>query len=124
MQSDKIKNMDNSYNCSQIKYLLDKMIFEEKNASAAHPEEDQNVGDPGIYIISVLLFYSCGIVILMISYMQSNTSESEDYYVKYLEQTRMTQEESSNRGRGLNKLALQALNAVNVIQDKQKVTYV
>ena len=56
--------------------------------------------------------------------MKRDTSESEDYYLKYLEQTRMSQEESFKRVRGLNKLALQALNAVNVIQDKEKVTYV
>ena len=86
--------------------------------------DDATTGDPAIYIISVLLFYSCGIVILMISYMKRDTSESEDYYLKYLEQTRMSQEESFKRVRGLNKLALQALNAVNVIQDKEKVTYV
>ena len=54
--------------------------------------DDMYVGNPGIYIISVLLFYSCGIVILMISYMKRNTSESEDYYLKYLEQTKMSQE--------------------------------
>ena len=84
----------------------------------------KNIGDPGVYIVAVLLFYSCGIVILMINYMSKNTSESEDYYTKYLEQLSVSQREYNNRGRGLNRLALQAFNAVNVIQTSEKVTYV
>ena len=60
----------------------------------------------------------------MINFMNKNTSESEDYYLKYLERARNDQRESSSRGRGLNKLALQAFNAVNLIQTEEKVTYV
>ena len=94
------------------------------NNSNEDVDDVKNIGDPGVYIVCVLLFYSCGIVVLMINYMSKNTSESEDYYTKYLEQLSVSQREYNNRGRGLNRLALQAFNAVNVIQTSEKVTYV
>ena len=60
----------------------------------------------------------------MINYMKKDTTESEDYYANYLEQARCRVEEHTNRGRGLNKLALGAFNAVNVIQTEEKVAFV
>ena len=79
-------------------------------------------GDPALYIILVLLFYSCWIFCLLVNSMVRQTTESEDYYSKYLEHS----ERGRFRGRPSGRLALQALNnAVNVIQfSDEKVTYV
>ena len=85
--------------------------------------EIQNLGDPGHFIIVVLLFYSCWIVCFLLSSMGRHTTESEDYYSRYLEQVR----QGRFRGRPAGRLALQALNnAVNVIQieKNEKITYV
>lgn len=82
-------------------------------------------GDPALYIILVLLFYSCWIFCFLVNSMVRHTSESEDYYSKYLEQVHFN-ERGRFRGRPSGRLALQALNnAVNVIQfSDEKVTYV
>ncbi|XP_040580092.1 uncharacterized protein [Lepeophtheirus salmonis] len=74
-------------------------------------------GDPMIYIITVLTFYSCGIIILMYNYMKKEQREQEEanVYKQYLDKARSRYEEFNNRGSSLNRLALQALNAVNVI---------
>ena len=88
--------------------------------------EIQNLGDPGHFIIVVLLFYSCWIVCFLLSSMGRHTTESEDYYSRYLEQVRLS-ERGRFRGRPAGRLALQALNnAVNVIQieKNEKITYV
>ena len=111
-------------NCTLVNELLDQIISLKLNGTMASESGREKIGDPGTYIIAVLLFYSFGIVILMINYMTKSTNESEDYYLKYLEQLRMRQAENYNRSRGLNKLALQAFNAVNVIQTNEKVTFV
>lgn len=72
-------------------------------------------------IIAVLFFYSCGIVVLMINYMkkEQNDFEENNLYKQYVDK-RDRCDEYNSRGRCLNRLALQALNAVNVIsQDDQ-----
>ncbi|TRY63388.1 hypothetical protein TCAL_03559 [Tigriopus californicus] len=76
-------------------------------------------GDPLFYIIAVLIFYSCGIVVLMINYMKKEQSDFEEtnLYKQYIDK-RDRCDEFNNRGRSLNRLALQALNAVNVISQQ------
>ncbi len=114
-------------NCStpneEFRTFIENLVISKVNETM-QDRPQSNIGDPGMYIIFVLLFYSCGIVVLMINYMNKSPSESEDYYLKYLEQARSSYEHSSNRGRGLNRLALQAFNAVNVIQNEEKITFV
>jgi len=109
-------------NCTVLRELLSEAVPSKMNYSLAN-DHPRTIGDPGIYIITVLLFYSFGIVILMINYMTKNTNESEDYYLKYLEQFRRNQRENTSRNLP-SRLALHALNAVNVIQTDEKVTYV
>jgi hypothetical protein len=42
-----------------------------RNATTLSREQRRQMeGDPLIYIVTVLIFYSCGIVILMINYMK------------------------------------------------------
>lgn len=115
---------EDAENCtSKWREIVTNLVSKQINATLSESHEE-NLGDPGMYIIVVLLFYSCGIVILMINYMNKSPTESEDYYLKYLERARSNYLQSSNRGRGINRLALQAFNAVNVIQTEEKVTYV
>ncbi|XP_023319871.1 uncharacterized protein LOC111694990 [Eurytemora carolleeae] len=88
-------------------------------------------GDPLIYILTMLLFFSAGIASLMIIYMKKEQRDIEEanFYKFYVEAARDRYAQYMNRGRSLNKLALQALNAVNLISQYQddtgsKVTFV
>ena len=52
--------------------LLDQFVKEVvKNVTTLSSQQRRDMeGDPLLYIVAVLLFYSCGIVILMINYMK------------------------------------------------------
>ncbi|XP_022243390.1 uncharacterized protein LOC111086109 [Limulus polyphemus] len=83
-----------------------------------------------MYIIVVLLFYSCGIGIMMIKYMRKEAKEQEEckMYRRYINAAHEQYLNSTNRSRLANRLALQALNTVNAIpqttQMGSKVTFV
>ncbi|KAG8183835.1 hypothetical protein JTE90_025718 [Oedothorax gibbosus] len=83
-----------------------------------------------IYIVVVLFFYSFGIGIMMIKYMRKEAEEQEEFkmYRRYLNDSKDTPADAMSRGRLANRLALQALNMVNVIpqtsQAGSKVTFV
>jgi len=97
-----------------------------------HSATTSNSGDPGLYILVVLLFYSCGIILLMVNYIKRDTSDSGDYYIgRYLEPcTPITMHhddrtmDNNSRGRALCKSALTTVNVANVIQTDEKVNYV
>merc|ERR1711997_10816 len=101
-----------------------------QNVSGLTTEERRKMeGDPLVLIVVVLLFYSCGIAISMIIYMKKEQSESdeEDLYKFYVEKARDRCDEYNNRGSPLNRLALQAVNTVNIVtlpDEQTKVTFV
>ncbi|XP_022236177.1 uncharacterized protein LOC111083778 [Limulus polyphemus] len=92
------------------------------------PGDDQN--NALMYIVVVLLFYSCGIAIMMIKYMRKEAKEQEEckMYRRYINAAHEQYLNSMNRARLANRLALQALNTVNAIpqttQLGSKVTFV
>lgn len=79
-----------------------------------------------VYIVVVLSFYSLGIVIMIFKYMQKEKREMEEtkMYSEYLEAARAKNFQS--RFRPMNRLALNALNTVNVFPagDSSRVTFV
>ncbi|XP_076352775.1 uncharacterized protein LOC143248242 [Tachypleus tridentatus] len=83
-----------------------------------------------MYIIVVLLFYSCGIGVMMIKYMRKEAKEQEEckMYRRYINAAHEQYLNATNRSRLANRLALQALNTVNAIpqttQMGSKVTFV
>lgn len=63
----------------------------------------------------------------MILQQEQHETEEENLYKQYVEKARDRCHELNNRGRSLNRLALQALNAVNIISQDEgqpKVTFV
>ncbi len=50
-----------------IRGLVNNVTVDEKSSRARRREVE---GDPLVYIVAVLLFYSCGIAVLMINYMK------------------------------------------------------
>ncbi|CAG0900842.1 unnamed protein product [Darwinula stevensoni] len=79
-----------------------------------------------VYIVVVLSFYSLGIVVMIFKYMQKEKREFEEtkMYSEYLEAARSKNFQS--RFRPMNRLALNALNTVNVFPagDSSRVTFV
>lgn len=68
-------------------------------------------GDPMIYIVIMLFVFSAGIASLMIIYMKKEQRDQEDanLYKIYVEAARDRYSEYLNRGRSVNKLALQLM---------------
>jgi archaellum biogenesis protein FlaJ (TadC family) len=79
------------------------------------------------YIIVVLLFYSFGIVFMMVKYMKKEREELEEtkMYKEYVKAARDRCTQS--KFVPTNRLALTALNTVNVISqpyDEERITFV
>uniref|UniRef100_T1JEY9 Uncharacterized protein n=1 Tax=Strigamia maritima TaxID=126957 RepID=T1JEY9_STRMM len=77
--------------------------------------------DAVVYIVVVLLFYSFGIIFMMVKYMRHEHREWEEskLYMRYINAAR---DQGTNRGRLTNRLALQALNTVNVIPQTTRIS--
>jgi hypothetical protein len=59
----------NNVNYNSLTFQI--ICFLSRNATTLTREQRRQMeGDPLIYIVTVLIFYSCGIVILMINYMK------------------------------------------------------
>ena len=74
-------------NCSTlVQQNLDNLT----SSVGANPTIMEKTGDPVVYIVTVLLFYSCFIVTLMILYMKKNRTEGEENYetIRYLKRAR------------------------------------
>ena len=115
--------MKNCFNATVFDQYIRVVV---KNLTTLSKEQRREIeGDPLVYIIAVLIFYSVGIVILMINYMKKEQHEFEEnnLYKQYVDK-RDRLDDVNSRGRSLNRLALQALNAVNVISQDDQTTRV
>lgn len=68
----------------------------EVEISTARPSQDDN--DALFYIITVLLFYACSIVILMVKYIRRERQEAEirNYYYEYVSREQFRQPQYQN----------------------------
>lgn len=65
---DKASSLSNCFNSTLFEALVRGILH---NATTMSKEQRREIeGDPLVYIIAVLIFYSCGIVVLMINYMK------------------------------------------------------
>lgn len=123
------------FNVAQLAEYIKDVVDEYNNTSGNSLKWNRREveGDPMVYIVTVLIFYSCGIVILMVNYMrkEQNETEEENLYKLYVEKARDRCNEinNPNRGSSLNRLALHALNAINIIpqsnqEPDKRITFV
>ncbi len=113
-----------------------------REAARARENRREVEGDPLVYIVAVLLFYSCGIAVLMINYMKKEQNDDVEtaLYKQYVDKRSRCNSLNAEGGGagggggndeksgGVHRLALNALNAVNAIsQDgapSQRVAFV
>ena len=69
MDEDTVRGaLENCFNATLLDQYIRGVV---RNLTTLSAEERREIeGDPLVYIVAVLIFYSCGIVVLMINYMK------------------------------------------------------